>query len=168
MKTLFRTCALLIAVLVAVHIIGCGEDVTQEVDPVAFVSASPDIGGNIAANDTITLTFDGAPRDVDIRAESGAKVGKTVISGKTVTIHGPFTQGELSLTVTWLSGNATLTYTVTAPNPEDTNSIDETEDRIDSVPIQTDGKPVNVTDATFKSVVLDAELPVVLELGAEW
>ena len=62
MKILFRTCALLIAVLVAVHIIGCGEDVTQEVDPVAFVSASPDIGSNIAANDTITLTFDGTLR----------------------------------------------------------------------------------------------------------
>ena len=44
MKILFRTCVLLIAVLVAVHITGCGEDVTQEVDSVAFVSASPDIG----------------------------------------------------------------------------------------------------------------------------
>ena len=168
MKTLFRTCALLITILVAVHIIGCGQDVTQEVESVAFVSASPDIGNNIAANDTITLTFDGTPQDVDIRAESGAKVGKIVISGKTLTIHGPFTQGQLSLAVTWLSGTATLAYTVTAPNPEDTNSIDETEDNIDSVPIQTDGKPVTVTDATFKSVVLDAKLPVVLEFWAVW
>ena len=32
----------------------------------------------------------------------------------------------------------------------------------------TDGKPITVTDATFDTVVLDAELPVVLELGAEW
>ena len=86
MKILFRTCVLLIAVLVAIHVIGCGENVTQEV--------------------------------------------------------------EL--------------------NPEDTNVIDETEDNIDSVPIQTAGKPLTVTDATFQSVVLDAELPVVLELGAEW
>ena len=35
-------------------------------------------------------------------------------------------------------------------------------------PIATNGKPVNVTDATFEAVVLEAELPVVLELGAEW
>lgn len=84
MQTLFRTCVLLITVLVAVHIVGCGENVT------------------------------------------------------------------------------------TAPNPENTNVIDETEERVDSVPIQTDGKPLTVTDATFQSVVLDAELPVVLELGAEW
>ena len=168
MKALFSTCTLLIAVLAAIHIIGCGQDVTQEVEPVAFVSASPDIGDNIAANDTITLTFDGTPQDVDIRAASGAKVGKIVISGKIVTINGPFTQGELSLAVTWLSGTATLAYTVTAPNPEDTNVSDETEDNIDSVPIQTDGKPVTVTDATFKSVVLDAKLPVVLEFWAVW
>ena len=32
----------------------------------------------------------------------------------------------------------------------------------------TDGKPVTVTDATFDTVVLEAESPVVLELGAEW
>ena len=37
-----------------------------------------------------------------------------------------------------------------------------------SEPIATDGKPITVTDATFEAVVLDAELPVVLELGAEW
>ena len=86
MQTLLRTCVLLIAVLVAVHIIGCGENVMQEV--------------------------------------------------------------ELDL--------------------EDTSVIDETEAPVDSVPIQADGEPVPVTDATFNSVVLDAELPVVLELGAEW
>ena len=168
MKALLSTCTLLIAVLAAIHIIGCGQDVTQDIDTVTFVSASPDIGNNIAANDTITLTFDGTPQDVDIRAVSGAKVGKFVISGKTLTIHGPFTQGQLSLAVTWLSGTATLAYTVTAPNPEDTNVIDETEEGIDSVPIHTDGKPVKVTDNTFKSVVLDAKLPVVLEFWAVW
>ena len=37
-----------------------------------------------------------------------------------------------------------------------------------SEPIATDGKPTTVTDATFEAIVLDAELPVVLELGAEW
>ena len=89
MKTLFGTYPLLIiAVLVAIHVIGCGENVTQE--------------------------------------------------------------------------------TITAPNPEDTNVINETEENVDTGPIQTDGQPVAVTDATFESVVLDAELPVVLELGAEW
>lgn len=34
--------------------------------------------------------------------------------------------------------------------------------------VSTDEKPVTVTDETFDTVVLEAELPVVLELGAEW
>ena len=38
----------------------------------------------------------------------------------------------------------------------------------DKASVSTDGKPATVTDATFDTVVLEAELPVVLELGAEW
>ena len=37
-----------------------------------------------------------------------------------------------------------------------------------SQPIATDGKPITVTDATFEAVVLNAEMPVVVELQAEW
>ena len=37
-----------------------------------------------------------------------------------------------------------------------------------SQPIATDGKPITVTDATFEAVVLNAETPVLVELGAEW
>ena len=82
MKTLFRTCVLLIIGLVAIYTAGCGGDVEQETDPVA----------------------------ID-----------------------------------------------TAPTGEES-----------SEPIVTDGKPITVTDETFDTVVLEAELPVVLELGAEW
>ena len=82
MKTLFRTCALLIIGLVVIYTIGCSDNVEQEMDPVAFDTES--------------------------------------------------TRGE------------------------------------PSEPIAADGKPITVTDATFEVVVLDAELPVVLELGAEW
>ena len=80
MKTLFRTCALLIAILVAAHTIGCG--------------------------------------DVDPELETE---GPEVIA------------------------------------------TDE-----DKASVSTDGKLVTVTDETFDTVVLEAELPVVLELGAEW
>ncbi|MYA69567.1 hypothetical protein F4009_05035 [Candidatus Poribacteria bacterium] len=82
MKTLFRTCVLLIIGLVAVYTAGCGEDIEQEIDPVAVDTESA-------------------------REES-------------------------------------------------------------SEPVAADGKPITVTDATFEAVVLEAELPVVLELGAEW
>ena len=85
MKTLFRTCPLLIiAVLVTAHIIGCG-DVTTELEP-----------------------------------EDSEAVDRAVVTDE------------------------------------------------DKAPIAADGKPVTVTDETFDTVVLDAELPVVLELGAAW
>ena len=53
--------------------------------------------------------------------------------------------------------------------PEDSETVDRTvvTDE-DKAPIPTDGKPIVVTDATFEEVVLNAETPVMLELGAEW
>ena len=56
--------------------------------------------------------------------------------------------------------------------PEDPEVVDGTvvpdaTDK-DKAPIQTDGKPITVTDATFEDIVLNAEMPVVVELRAEW
>lgn len=82
MKTFFRACVLLIIGLVAIYTAGCGEDVEQEMDPVAF--------------------------DTEPAREEASE------------------------------------------------------------PVVTDGKPITVTDATFEAVVLDAELPVVLEFWAVW
>lgn len=82
MKTFFRACVLLIIGLVAIYTAGCGEDVEQEMDPVAF--------------------------DTEPAREEASE------------------------------------------------------------PVVSDGKPITVTDATFEAVVLDAELPVVLEFWAVW
>ena len=53
--------------------------------------------------------------------------------------------------------------------PEDSEAVDGTvvpdEDR---APIQTDGKPITVTDETFDTIVLESEIPVVVEFKAEW
>ena len=46
--------------------------------------------------------------------------------------------------------------------------IEELEDGVNPDPVNTDGKPVVITDATFKTEVLDAELPIVLEFEADW
>ena len=158
MKTSLRPCFLLIAGWIAVYTMGCAEDVEPEIDPVVFASAAPAIDSDIAANDPITLTFDSTPTDISVSAGPDTKVGKTVITGRTVTIHGPFALGALNLTVTWLDGQTTLTYTVTSADPEDANVADGT----------SAGQPVEVTDETFTAIVLDAKLPVVLELRAAW
>ena len=116
MTKLFRTLALLLAGLLAVSmlVVGCGEseDSEEEAAVASFVSAAPPSGSEIAANASITLTFDNAPADVT------ASAGVATAAGKTVTVAGPFTPGPLSLTISWKDGTQTLTYTVTAPDTE--------------------------------------------------
>ena len=70
-----------------------------------FVSADPP-GGEIAANGTITITFDNAPADITVSA------GTVRVTGKTATITGPFAPGPLELRVVWTDGSTTLNYTV--------------------------------------------------------
>ena len=90
MMKLFRTFALLLAALFAVSlIVGCGSDSDTAEEPAAaaFVSANPPTGGEIAANGSITVTFDNSPADVT------ASAGTVTVAGKTATIAGPFTPG---------------------------------------------------------------------------
>lgn len=54
------------------------------------------------------------------------------------------------------------------PEPIDPEPVEELEDEVNPDPVNTDGKPVTITDATFNAKVLDAELPVVLEFEADW
>ena len=85
--------------------------------PVAFVSANPAIDSQLAVDDTITLTFDNPPEDVTV------STGDATITGKTVTITGPFTPGDLALTIAWTDGTQTLNYTVPTPDTEAPNII---------------------------------------------
>ena len=54
------------------------------------------------------------------------------------------------------------------PEPIDPEPVEELEDEGNPDPVNTDGKPVTITDATFNAEVLAAELPVVLEFEADW
>ena len=91
---------------------GCGGDdiITDEPIPANFVSASPP-GGVIAANGTITVTFDNPPGDVIVNTGTVIK-----LTGKTATIAGPFKPGPLALTITWADGTQTLNYKVVGPD----------------------------------------------------
>ena len=114
MTKLFRTFAFLLAGLFALSLmVGCGGDSETEEDaaPANFVSATPP-GGDIAANGSITVTFDNAPKDVTVSA------GTVTVAGKSATITGPFPPGALALTITWADGTQALTYNVTAPDTD--------------------------------------------------
>ena len=140
MTKLFRTFALLLAALFAVSLmVGCGSDsdTEEEAAAAAFVSASP-AGGEIAANGSITVTFDNAPADVTVTA------GTVTVAGKTATIAGPFTPGPLALTINWADGSQTLNYTVTAPDTEAPKvtggTVSDGDKDVDPEAINTDGK----------------------------
>ena len=54
------------------------------------------------------------------------------------------------------------------PEPIAPEPVEEPEEQVNPDPVNTDGKPVTITDATFNAKVLEAELPVVLEFEADW
>ena len=54
------------------------------------------------------------------------------------------------------------------PIDDDNEPVEEPEEGIRPDPVNADGKPVVITDATFNANVLGAELPVVLEFEADW
>ena len=113
MAKLFRTFALVLAALFALSlIVGCGGDdeAEEEVAAAEFSSAAPASGSEIAANTNITLTFSSDPGEVTVP-------GATVTGGgKTRTVAGPFTEGALTLAVSWTNGDGStsLSYTVKA------------------------------------------------------
>ncbi len=112
--------------------------------PVAFVTVAPDIGSELDIDGTITLTFDNPPTDVTV------STGVAMTDGNSVTITGPFTPGDLELTVTWGDGTETFSYTVRPPAafvsaaPE--NDVEITTE--DSITLTFDNPPTDVTVST--------------------
>ena len=123
----FRVLTLLVAIMPAISMLAaCGgdDDVGKEVAvPAAFISANPPSGSRIAANGSIVLTFDNPPADVTVTPGVATPFDVTVSLGTssirfgtTVTLHGPFIPGPLTLVVSWDDGTTTLTYTITTPD----------------------------------------------------
>ena len=123
----------------------------------SFVSAIPPSGSLIAANATITVTFDHDPGDVT--ASAGVVAG----SGKTRTISGPFTPGALSLTLTWTNGGGshTLSYNVTAPDttaPTITGgTISDGDEDVDPAEINEGGIEVTFSEDVSGNIALQTE-----------
>ena len=160
MTKLFRTFALLLAALFAVSMIaGCGESDDggdEEAAPANFVSANPANGATIAANASITVTFDNAPADVT------ASAGVATAAGKNVTIAGPFTPGALSLTITWADGTQTLNYTVTAPDTDPPavtgGTVSDGDKDVDPEAINTDAKlEITFSEEVTGNIALQTE-----------
>ena len=157
MTKMFRTFALLLAALFALSlIVGCGggDEEEEEAAPAAFVSAAPP-GGDLAANGSITVTFDNAPADVTVSA------GTVTVAGKTATIAGPFTPGPLALTITWADGTQALNYTVTAPDTTAATvtggSVKDGDKDVDPEPLNADGIEITFSEDVSGNIALQTE-----------
>lgn len=102
---MLRLLSTLLVGLLAVY--GCvPDDYEYGEAPVHFVSVTPRSGESIAANTTLTLTFDGVPVNLTSSA------GKVTVHGKTAKIDGPFTPGPLEILVAWTDQTVKLTYII--------------------------------------------------------
>ena len=112
--------------------------------PADFVSVAPESGAEITTNDTITLTFDNPPEDVTVSE------GVATVADETVTIMGPFTPGDLELTIIWADGTETLSYTArpfvafVSADPE--SGVEITTN--DGITLTFDNPPADVTVST--------------------
>lgn len=108
---MLRILSTLLVGLLAVY--GCvPDDYEYEEAPVHFVSVTPRSGESIAANTTLTLTFDGVPTNLMSSA------GKVTVHGRTAQIEGPFTPGPLKILVAWTDQTVKLTYVIVEDVPD--------------------------------------------------
>ena len=152
----FRNVVLLGVVLLVVFV-GCGSDGEEDEyrEPVSFVSAHPP-GGEIAANGTIIVTFDGVPENVTV------SVGTVKVVGKKAIISGPFTPGPIALTITWRDGTQALNYPVCCGiddfPPEITGGTFEDGDvDVDPESLNTNGIEITFNEYVFGIITLENE-----------
>ena len=102
---------------------GCGADSEETApEPIAFVSVDPPSGSVILPDVSITVTFSGAPKDLNVTLGEVQRTDRQVI-----TLLGPFAPGELTLTITWEDGAHVLLYTVLPSVSEEMVRIPEGE-----------------------------------------
>jgi len=163
MAKLFRTFALVLAALLAlssVVMIGCGGDDEEDVEAAAFTSASPESGSSIAANSSISVTFDNDPGDVT------SSVGTVSDAGRTRTIAPPdggFAVGTLDITLEWTNGDGSqsLNYTVTPPDTEAPTvtggTVEDGDEDVDPEALNTDGIEITFSEDVTGTLIIQPE-----------
>ena len=139
--------------------IGCGSENDPSIPryrlPAGVVRVTPS-SDEIAANATITVTFDYVPVDATV------STGTVRVIGKTATITGPFTPGPLALTITWADGTHALNYTVTAPDTDPPivtgGTVKDGDKDVDPEAINTDGKiEIDFSEDVSGNIALQTE-----------
>ena len=168
MQKWLRTLALVMAAMMVVFMIGCGDDDDDDDDDddaveAALTGSTPASGGEIAANGTLTLTFDNPPVNVTVNGAAAT------IAGKTATFGGPFLASNA---VAWengpggSAGSTTIALTVTvadtdAPSVAGGGTVSDGDKDVDPGPINTDAK----IEIKFSEPITKQSLKLTLEDG---
>jgi hypothetical protein len=158
MKRTIQTLAILIAIaLLAVWMVGCGEEEGGE--PGTVTAVDPPAGSEIAANAAIKITFDN-PVDA-VMVDGTPATG----SAKSWTFQGDLT-GKTGISITWTNKDADATaggpypvaYTVKAADPDppqiaSSDPADGDED-LDPEKLNEDGMEVKFNEPVKKATVL--------------
>lgn len=164
-KHLFHSIVILIFIP-ALLLISCGEE--QE-DVIGIQSINPPDGSTIFTDSTITVTFDRTPRNLAVSP------GEFNLTGKIVSITGPFSLGNLEIELNWDGGNKTVTFTVEETViPEDMALIPAGEFQLGSVSgesgnIAQSGNTVHI-DAFYIDIyeVTNAQFKTFIESNSSW
>ena len=155
MQKLFRLTALLIAAMLVVWVVGCGDDEEEEEEgTVAKVTeVEPEDGSTVASNTRITVTFDKAPED-SVKINDKA----ATLSGKEASVDDVgLTEGEnITVEITWTNKDGTtdshsVDYTVGSPDNDPPTLVSSTPAEgttVDPDPVNTDGIVIEFADAT--------------------
>lgn len=173
MHKLWRAFALMMAVMLAVFMVGCGDDDDDDDDDTGtvaptFVSANPAAGSTIPANASITLTFSGPATGVTVNGTPATSAGNTA------TWTGTLTPGAATLNVAWTGGaGTTLNYTVTAPDTTAptiaSGSVGDGDQDVDPEPLNADGIEIKFSEAVARGrATLSVEGGEDLQWTAAW
>ena len=108
-KRFLKIFILVIYGTIVIGIIGCGEN-----EDAAFIKASPPNNSTIAPEDTIIVTFDNTPVNLNVEFLN-ARSRLWELEGRTLTLFGKpkWTDGsDYVIIITWLTGRRNLYYTV--------------------------------------------------------
>jgi hypothetical protein len=164
MHKLLRTLALVMAAMLVVFMIGCGDDdddVDGETVAPDFVSITP-AGGEVPANQSFTITFSGAATGVTVNGTPA-----TPPNGKTVTWQGNLPPGAATLAIAWEGGaGATASFTITAP---DTTKPTASGGTVKNGDKDVDPEPLNTSGITieFSEPIAKQSLKLTLEDGTD-
>jgi hypothetical protein len=125
MRKVFPIFAVLMAMTLAIWMVGCGEeDVLCEIT-VTLASTAPADGGDINSNGSLTITFEGSPdaNSVTVNGNAAAGAGTKYTWAATGLTEGQ----QATITIAWKycgdtdepkDGEATITLNVIQPDPD--------------------------------------------------